>query len=207
MKGQIKEMLELEYKLASKNINYRRLVYLGVAKSIEIILTKLDYENFKVELVDIWHFLMSYLLTQNTIDECITFIYQNMDVTPVKEKLPNELTAENNLKIDDILLPYEELMAYALLKTDSEEYQKEFVKRFFVCLNSASMSFTDLYTLYIGKNVLNKFRQDHGYKDGTYKKIWANGQEDNVSMQYILKQNPDFGFDELYAELEKEYQK
>ena len=43
---------------------------------------------------------------------------------------------------------------------------------------AADMSFDELYVGYIGKNVLNFFRQDHGYKDGTYIKVW-NGKEDN----------------------------
>ena len=40
------------------------------------------------------------------------------------------------------------------------------------------MPFDDLYRIYVGKNVLNFFRQDHGYKDGSYKKVWQ-GREDN----------------------------
>ena len=35
------------------------------------------------------------------------------------------------------------------------------------------MSSAELYKLYIMKNVLNKFRQDNGYKTGTYIKNWG----------------------------------
>ena len=37
----------------------------------------------------------------------------------------------------------------------------------------------NLHTAYITKNCLNKFRQDNGYKAGTYIKMW-NNVEDNV---------------------------
>lgn len=47
------------------------------------------------------------------------------------------------------------------------------------------MSFDELYAVYTGKNVLNMFRQDHGYKDGTYQKIW-NGREDNEHLADII---------------------
>jgi len=60
-----------------------------------------------------------------------------------------------------------------------------------------------LYKLYVGKNILNKFRQDHGYKDGSYIKIW-NGEEDNVTMQSILEED-NITPEELYTALEAAY--
>ena len=36
-----------------------------------------------------------------------------------------------------------------------------------------------MHKKYIIKNVLNKFRQNNGYKEGIYKKIWKIG-EDNL---------------------------
>ena len=53
------------------------------------------------------------------------------------------------------------------------------------------------------KNVLNKFRQDNGYKEGTYRKIW-NGKEDNVVLSEILSRGI-YGMDEIYANLQKAY--
>lgn len=42
-----------------------------------------------------------------------------------------------------------------------------------------------LYLMYIGKNVLNKFRQDNGYSDGFYIKTWFD-QEDNEVLTSFL---------------------
>jgi len=38
----------------------------------------------------------------------------------------------------------------------------------------------------VGKNVLNFFRQDHGYQDGTYIKEWQ-GREDNEHLSELLE--------------------
>jgi len=45
--------------------------------------------------------------------------------------------------------------------------------------------FDDLYRSYVGKNVLNFFRQDHGYRDGSYVKTWQ-GREDNEHLVEVL---------------------
>jgi hypothetical protein len=70
----------------------------------------------------------------------------------------------------------------------------------------SDLNLDTLYQLYVGKNILNKFRQDHGYKEGNYIKIW-NGQEDNVKMQTILEENEDISPEALYEALEKAYPK
>jgi len=228
MKNKIKEMLELQYKLNvdtngddwknwvspnGKIINWKRCIYMETVEAIDSVSWKhwkdikggIDSDNFRVEIVDVWHFLMSYLLEQMSMDDALKIVYKNIEWGPFIEKLPTELNEENNLKLDDILLPYEEMMAYSLIKTNSSEYIVDFVKSFFTCVKSSGMTFDDLYSLYIWKNVLNKFRQDNGYKEWTYKKIWSNGQEDNVTMQYIIKQNSNLSFEEFYTELQKEY--
>ena len=50
---------------------------------------------------------------------------------------------------------------------------------------TCDLSFEDLYRHYIGKNVLNFFRQDHGYKEGSYIKIWEE-REDNEHLSEIM---------------------
>ena len=52
-------------------------------------------------------------------------------------------------------------------------------------LHASGLDFDSLYRQYVGKNVLNFFRQDHGYKDGSYIKVW-DGREDNVHLVEIL---------------------
>ena len=75
---------------------------------------------------------------------------------------------------------------------------------FFELVSMSGLNLHSLYLLYIGKNILNQFRQDNGYKEGTYIKTW-DGEEDNVWMQKILEENPDIRPEELYKELAKLY--
>ena len=108
----------------------------------------IDYENFKVELIDIWHFLMSELLRFFTMEELIelTTKYSESKSTI---KLPLVWKKENNAELDDIIEPYENLMALTLIKIDDKDYLENLIEAFFICLDSASVNFDDLYKLYI----------------------------------------------------------
>lgn len=63
--------------------------------------------------------------------------------------------------------------------------------RLFNLLLAECESFESIYSWYLGKSVLNKFRKENGYKDGTYVKVWEDGQEDNVWLAKIAD-NIDF---------------
>jgi hypothetical protein len=52
-------------------------------------------------------------------------------------------------------------------------------------LAACERDFDDLYRSYVAKNVLNMFRQDHGYKRGDYIKVW-DGQEDNEVLAELI---------------------
>ena len=69
------------------------------------------------------------------------------------------------------------------------------------------MEFDELYRHYVGKNVLNFFRQDHGYKEGTYVKLW-DGREDNEHLAELLavldSDSADFR-DRVYEGLRERY--
>jgi hypothetical protein len=79
--------------------------------------------------------------------------------------------------------------------------------RFRDLMSAAELDFDGLYRAYIGKNVLNFFRQDYGYKDGSYIKNWA-GREDNehlVELVAELDSNSVQFADLLYKALERRY--
>lgn len=80
------------------------------------------------------------------------------------------------------------------------------VESFKAACESIGMSEDDLYKLYLMKNVLNKFRQDNGYKSGTYIKDWGNEfSEDNLYLEHLFAAKQDWKFDELYAALQTKY--
>ena len=219
--SKILTMLELQQKLndntngkgwengltaQGKKIDWRRCIYLEAAELVESypwkhwknIDAKVDTDNVKVELVDIWHFVMSEVLRVNALGEA-------RDLKELASDIEASIANENVKYLQDY---------YAQIEAIEELIEKLFCKfelvdftaTFFRLCEKLGLSFDELYSLYIGKNILNIFRQDHGYKDGTYIKVW-NGKEDNVVMQEILTNNSNIGADKLYKELEKAYPK
>ncbi len=197
---------ELGVTKQGKEINWRRCIYLEAAELIDSypwkhwknINSDVDRENVKVELVDIWHFVMSEVLRVNYLNE---------------KKPLAALAKEIEEKIKDIDVKREDNY-YKEIEAIEELIKKlfcnfeliDFTKSFFELSYKLGLDLDSLYQLYIGKNILNIFRQEHGYKDGTYKKVW-NGKEDNVVMQEILANNSNITPDELYKKLEEKYNK
>jgi hypothetical protein len=93
-------------------------------------------------------------------------------------------------------------MRIALSKEDLD--LEALISEFFDLVVMSGLNLDTLYRLYVGKNILNQFRQDHGYKDGSYIKIW-DGEEDNVVMKRIWEENGELTPEKLYHELTKYY--
>jgi hypothetical protein len=75
-------------------------------------------------------------------------------------------------------------------------------------MQGIEMDFDQLYEGYIGKNVLNFFRQDHGYQDGRYRKQWGD-KEDNEHLIAIMAQLDSTAGsfkDDLYRRMESTYE-
>jgi len=195
-----------------KVINWRRCIVMETAELIDSFSWKhwknieggIDLENIRIEMVDIWHFVMSEALRQLGPDEAAKLALETMRESAVK--LPESWSRADNDRIETLLEPFEDLMALALVKAQDASWLKLLMEKFWECVDAVGMSFDELYRLYIGKNALNQFRQKHGYKEGTYVKVW-NGREDNVVLQEILAKNPDIGYDALLEALEAEYRK
>jgi hypothetical protein len=75
---------------------------------------------------------------------------------------------------------------------------------FFTAISQVDMGIGELYKRYVVKNQLNTFRQQHGYKDGSYIKLWDT-VEDNVVAFKIMDENPNISPSELYQKLELKY--
>ncbi len=146
-----------------------------------------DFEQVKLELIDIWHFGMSILLLSGKpVDELTLGMEADLDASK----------AEGCFR--------EAVETFACDTLSSKSFN---VARFAAVMKSAEMNFDDLYLGYVGKNVLNFFRQDHGYKEGSYIKQW-NGREDNehlVDIIRTLNPNCDDFKDQLYAGLKTKY--
>jgi hypothetical protein len=76
--------------------------------------------------------------------------------------------------------------------------------RFTALAEQLNLSGDELHEMYIAKNVLNLFRQDHGYQEGTYRKVW-NGKEDNEVLAWVMSSRPGLSPDELLVQLDHLY--
>ncbi|MBF7073035.1 dUTP diphosphatase [Glaciecola sp. MH2013] len=159
----------------------------------------LDLAQVQMELVDIWHFALSHLIIQHKGD--IAAAATDIEASL---KLSHRSVTFDGKSIDfseASLVENLELMAGLCIAKRFD------VPLFIRIVSQADMSSDDLYAQYVGKNVLNFFRQDHGYKDGSYIKIW-NGREDNEHLVDILaetKPSVESYADALYQGLQARY--
>lgn len=124
-----------------------------------------DREQVVLELIDIWHFGLSSLLQmESSVDAIADQLERAMVATAPKQDF----------------------------REDVEAFVQQIITRrkfdpalFNQLLCHMDISLDHLYRSYVGKNVLNFFRQDRGYKEGTYAKVW-HGREDNMHLVEIL---------------------
>lgn len=136
-----------------------------------------DMNQVKMEMADIWHFMLSqiYLDLQNFPNDIV--IQDFLDV-PMNERAFNADTCIQDYKLLSDLSLMQLLMGSFTLSIVN-------VPVFLHLCNRFGLSSEDLFKLYVGKNVLNEFRQHNGYKEGTYIKVWS-GKEDNEYLTDIM---------------------
>ena len=145
-----------------------------------------DPAQVKLELVDIWHFGLSDLMMRDALAPDVA---KALDVQPA--------AAVGG----EVLRQAVEALAGACLSDRSFA-----VDRFAAVMAALPLSFDELFRLYVGKNVLNRFRQAQGYKTGAYCKQWQ-GREDNEHLMELLDglDAPERAADDLYAKLQARY--
>jgi len=148
---------------------------------------EIDVAQVQLELVDIFHFGLSLrLMTGADVDtiaqELAKELIQPSDETDFKIALENLASAAVTHKAFD---------AVALAD----------------CMRLMDMGLDELFRQYVGKNTLNFFRQDHGYKDGTYIKVWHQEEDNEVLAQLVnsLDASAEDFQQQLYAALEEKY--
>lgn len=201
MKQQLLAMLELQDAMNSKvNDNWTeqgfawyRAIWVECAELLDHYGWKWwkkqtpDADQVKLELVDIWHFGLSILLLESADRASIA--------AEVEQQLSNARPSGDFR---------EDLEAFALATLQSKRFD---VASFAALMVGIDLPFDELYTRYVGKNVLNFFRQDNGYQDGSYRKLWG-GKEDNEHLVEVVAEldhsSPVFK-DDLYRALEQRY--
>ncbi len=225
MRQQLKNMLELQESMNSRvHPNWRqqgyewyRAIWVECAELLDHYGWKWwkqqspDIAQVNLELIDIWHFGLSYLLARNA------------DVDAVADELAGSLSAEGSLLAEGSLSAEGSLQQDVVesergaldFRGDLEDFALETLRSrgfdtqgFARLMVGVNLSFDSLYKGYIGKNVLNFFRQDHGYKEGSYQKQWGD-KEDNehlVELVQTLDASKASFQDDLYTALRSRYQ-
>lgn len=201
MKQQIQIMLEMQDEMNSKvNSDWRqqgfawyRAIWIECAEMLDHYGWKWwkkqtpDIEQVTLELIDIWHFGLSIL------------ILEKHDAKAIADELEPALSQD----IAQASFPQElESFVETVLKEKSFS-----VAGFAKLMRCIDLNFNQLYSGYVGKNVLNFFRQDNGYKSGSYQKEWQ-GREDNehlVELASILDSGASDFKEQLYAALTQRY--
>jgi len=154
-----------------------------------------DFAQLKLELVDIWHFAISSILAlhDGSVQDAAVEVTAYFDALETNADAYGEISTVSTAQLFDLLAG-----SAALQRQLNGPAFSQLMVRF-------GLTWDELYTTYVAKNVLNLFRQANGYKEGTYIKDW-NGLEDNVVLANLMASFPTYGPDMLYGALEGHYQ-
>jgi dimeric dUTPase (all-alpha-NTP-PPase superfamily) len=203
---------EKGYNKHNRIINWRRCITMECAELIDSFNWKHwkdiniapDWDNITIELVDIWHFVMSLGLefyknrNLGDIDDIVNYVLD----TKYFDEFCNDASTPNEEDALSIVNSIEHMMKDTLLQEDFYKITDDFFSTAIEC----GLNLEILYKYYLGKNILNGFRQDHGYKEGTYIKVWQ-GKEDNDVMMSILDAEENLTASSLYNRLKEAYSK
>ena len=201
LREKIKEMLDLQNKINEKvhphwreqNFEWYRAIWVECAELLDHYGWKWwkkqspNQAQIELELVDIWHFGLSILLSNYDIEKSISLISEGM--------IDQRRSGKFRENLEDF--------TSNTLQTRSFD-----LKRFNQVMNDVGLTFEKLYVGYISKNVLNSFRQDKGYQAGTYIKDWGGIEDNEYLIRLASRMDPkseNFS-SELYTLMEKEYE-
>ena len=150
-----------------------------------------DWDNIRVELVDIWHFVMSESIRIGDQEYAHRYL---------------KLEPKGSFDVDILVSSLEEMLNLSVassIESNTNNIRK-ITDLFFIIISHLDIDIENLYMRYVVKNQLNTFRQKNGYKDGSYVKNW-NGVEDNVVAFEIMNLNPTITPSDLYKKLNSKY--
>jgi hypothetical protein len=163
-----------------------------------------DYEQAFIELVDIYHFLLSqYIEEGGSVAYLSEYIEEYISTRTSETYLEKCIDNSNLLLIEEA----EKLLRHLVNEGTEASIAQVFLMAGTSMKHKGDYTLQRFFKMYIAKNVLNVFRQENGYQEGTYVKEW-NGEEDNVVMTRLMNISEDVpDLEWLKSEMEKEYKK
>lgn len=199
--GRLIEMFQLQDKMnrvinpdwINAGYDWSRAIFVESAELLDHIGWKwwkhqeMNLEQAQLEFVDIWHFVLSHILAAHdgNVQAATNALLDGWKSGGIAQDTPLQ-------RLVEIVGSVAGLDGQIALNVLYEIAQR------------LGLSDAKLFELYVGKNVLNHFRQKHGYKEGTYLKMWG-GLEDNAVLSVLLAENPGISYDPLMAMLEAAY--
>lgn len=200
MRQKIEEMLTLQNQLEEsingelwreKEHDYLLCIYMEANEIVDHIGWKhwkahpqVHDSVIQMELVDVWHFILAAILQRGASAELF--------IPDVERSIANAEHISEHINTIDIAL---NLALTALVEG------KVALAHFFALCERYNMDFDLLYRFYIAKHTLNHFRQEHGYKDGTYKKHWGGREDNEHCLELVTILGDDFSAETLTQEL------
>lgn len=171
--------------------------------------------NAKVEVVDIFHFLISEILQQTKCDknELATSLNQTLSMMFFNSLDNHQMHSIINMiqmLSYDLIECKGTVKKYNTMRTNKKtplSPMSVYVNSFHYFSKLVKVLFDspdELINMYFAKNILNKLRQENGYKTGQYIKIWNKVEDNMYVMDFVIK-NPDLTFEELYTQLDNYY--
>lgn len=194
MQDKFNSIVNPEWKTAG--YPFRRAAWIETAELID----HLGYKWWKhtvpnekqvlLEVVDIFHFVLS---------DCILDNIDGVALSGYALQTCSFNTNEYGIK-----------QCEYFVKTCIDDEIPMFVRSvaYFNMVHSLGIDIADVLKYYFGKSALNIFRQEHGYKDGSYRKMWkmdTDMEEDNVVLEHILETTDLMSVEDIKDELLKYY--
>ena len=190
-----------------KRFPYLRAVVIEAAEAIEHHGWKwwkrqdCDLPQLQMEIIDIWHFLLSEILLQHEDDQALAGAALLQATSAAKHIASLEFDSKTYHFKDLSLVSKLELLI------GLSTARRVDIALFKTVMEDCGLNWESLFKQYVSKNVLNFFRQDHGYKEGIYHKLWQ-GREDNEHLVELMDSldtaNPDYP-ELLYSGLLQRY--
>ena len=147
-----------------KTINWRRCIYMECAEMVDSFSWKHwksinqepDWDNLQIEVVDVWHFIMSLAIENYS---------QNLkggieDLAISISNLPSFSTIDTKNSTfglqDKVIEKVENIIRLSL--EEDELKLDELFNEFFDLVLMSGLNLETLYRLYVGKNILHQFR-------------------------------------------------
>ena len=182
----------------NQNFNWTRAIMVEATELLDHIgwkwwkAHKMDIDQTWLEMVDIWHFILSHELVLCSGDYEIAAGSIFEELTTQAGKRGTALHLMNMRELTHELIGD---AAFGNVSTDV----------FSLLMGKLTMTWEQLHSMYLAKNVLNIFRQRNGYQTGDYAKIWGKHGEDNQVLARLVEADPSITAEQLLAQLDSLY--